>query len=69
MTSTDLAMKGLCAHCRWARSIKNRRGSDFLLCRKAAEVTDFPKYPRLPVLECEGFEAAAPEDLSPEGHS
>jgi len=69
VTFREPARKGLCTHCRWARSIRNRRGSEFLLCRKSAEVPDFPKYPRLPVLECDGFEASAPDALSPEEHA
>lgn len=69
MTFRESARKGLCTHCRWARSIRNRRGPDFLLCRKAAEVPDYPKYPRLPVLECPGFEASTSDAVSPEGHS
>jgi hypothetical protein len=52
---------GLCADCRWARTVENRRGSRFLLCRKAAEDERLTKYPRLPVLRCHGFEARHPE--------
>lgn len=51
---------GLCARCRWVRIIRNRKGSAFILCRKSAEDPAFPRYPRLPVLECSGFEEEDP---------
>jgi hypothetical protein len=48
---------GLCATCRHARVIRSDRGSTFYLCRLSFEDASFPKYPRLPVLACPGFEA------------
>jgi hypothetical protein len=47
---------GLCAQCRHARAVKNDRGSDFVLCGRAAFDPTFPKYPPLPLLSCRGFE-------------
>ena len=47
---------GLCADCRHARVIRNDRGSVFYQCGKHFEDPTFPKYPRLPVLECRGYE-------------
>jgi hypothetical protein len=47
---------GLCARCEHAHTIVNDRGSRFYLCRLSATDPRFPKYPRLPVLRCEGFE-------------
>ncbi len=47
---------GLCLKCRWSRVAVSDRGSEFRLCRKSAEDPRFPKYPRLPVLRCAGFD-------------
>lgn len=48
---------GLCASCRHVQVIETPRGSTFYLCRLSAVNPDFPKYPRLPVLRCAGYEA------------
>jgi hypothetical protein len=50
---------GLCARCRHGRTIESARGSTFTLCQKAKTDPAFPKYPRLPVVRCRGFEATA----------
>jgi hypothetical protein len=50
---------GLCARCQHVRVIENRRGSRFLLCERSTEDPSFPRYPRLPVLQCRGFEPRA----------
>lgn len=52
---------GLCATCRHARSIENRRGSTFLLCGRSATDPRYRRYPPLPVLRCPGHQARAPE--------
>jgi hypothetical protein len=46
---------GLCARCRHARIVTTPR-SRFWRCALAVHDPRFEKYPRLPVLECEGFE-------------
>jgi len=46
----------LCADCRFMRQIKSDRGSIFYLCERSATDARFPKYPRLPVLQCSGYE-------------
>jgi hypothetical protein len=46
---------GLCATCRFARRIESARGSKFILCELSASDPAFPKYPRLPVIECSGY--------------
>lgn len=51
---------GLCADCRHARQIGNRRGSVFLLCARAASDPRYRRYPPLPVLRCAGHEPGAP---------
>ena len=47
---------GLCASCAHARRIESARGSEFLLCELSKSDPAFPKYPRLPVLSCSGYE-------------
>jgi hypothetical protein len=37
------------------REIRNDRGSVFLMCLLSKTDPRFPKYPRLPVLSCEGY--------------
>ena len=49
---------GLCASCRHARIVRSSHGSAFYLCRLAETDPRFPKYPRLPVLRCAGYEFA-----------
>ncbi len=51
-----IARLGLCSDCRFMRRIESDRGSIFYLCRRSATDTSFPKYPRLPVLQCRGYE-------------
>ena len=36
--------------------IRNTRGSSFSMCRRARDDDRYPKYPRLPVTRCPGFE-------------
>jgi hypothetical protein len=38
------------------RQIKSDKGSVFYLCGRSATDASFPKYPRLPVLQCRGYE-------------
>ena len=47
---------GLCLDCRHSRRIESDRGSTFYQCTRSALDPDFPKYPRLPVIECSGFD-------------
>jgi hypothetical protein len=49
---------GLCASCIFMRKIHSDRGSTFYLCQRSAADPRFPKYPRLPVLHCGGYEAS-----------
>jgi hypothetical protein len=52
---------GLCASCRYMKQIESARGSTFYLCQRSATDAQFPKYPRLPVIECSGYEGKSPE--------
>lgn len=47
---------GLCDSCRHQRLVPNTRGSVFSLCERSRRDPAFPRYPRLPVLSCPGFE-------------
>jgi len=47
---------GLCGDCRHARTIESDRGSVFVLCELSRTDKHFKKYPRLPVLLCNGYE-------------
>jgi hypothetical protein len=52
----DKTTAGLCADCQHARRIESERGSVFLMCELSFQDSRFPKYPRLPVLACDGYE-------------
>lgn len=48
---------GLCGACRHSRPMNSDRGSTFFLCELSLQDPSFPKYPRLPVLVCPGYQA------------
>jgi hypothetical protein len=50
---------GLCDSCKHARKLTSAKGSLFIRCELALTDARFPKYPRLPVWRCEGFEKDA----------
>lgn len=49
---------GLCQDCRYAKLNETRRGTAYLRCGRSAWDDRLVRYPRLPVTECVGFEAA-----------
>ena len=51
--------RGLCDSCRHQKLVENTRGSVFSLCERSKTDPSFPKYPRLPVKECRGYEKRA----------
>lgn len=51
---------GLCDTCRHQRIVRTSRGSAFSLCERSRTDAAYPRYPRLPVLECPGHEPAEP---------
>jgi hypothetical protein len=53
---------GLCDTCVHQRIVRNTRGSVFSLCERSRDEPEFPRYPRVPVLECRGHESHAPGD-------
>ena len=52
----DMPTPGLCNRCRHQKLIRNTRGSTFSMCLRAREDPRYPKYPRIPVASCPGFE-------------
>ncbi len=58
----DKTTAGLCADCFHARRIESERGSVFLMCELSFEDSRFAKYPRLPVLACDGYERKTGRD-------
>jgi hypothetical protein len=59
---------GCCDSCRHQQLVHNTRGSEFSLCRRSrTEPERFPRYPRLPVSRCDGYEAVEPpaRDVEP----
>jgi hypothetical protein len=66
-TATRKLRAGLCDTCSFMRLIHSDRGSTFFLCELSATDQSFPKYPRLPVLQCPGYERLnAEEDRLPD---
>jgi hypothetical protein len=53
---TQAPPAGLCDSCRHQQVVTTGRGSRFSLCRRSKTDPAYPKYPRLPVLRCAGFE-------------
>jgi hypothetical protein len=54
---------GLCDSCRHQQVVPNTRGSVFSLCRRSRTEPDrFPRYPRLPVVRCVGYEPGRPDE-------
>jgi hypothetical protein len=47
---------GLCFSCRHMCQVRTDRGSVFYQCQRAATEPEYPKYPRLPVFHCPGYE-------------
>jgi hypothetical protein len=47
---------GLCATCAHQRVVRTTRGSAFSLCERSRSDPAYPRYPRLPVVRCAGWE-------------
>ena len=50
---------GLCDSCRHQKIIRSGRGSEFSMCLRHKTDPRFPKYPRIPVGRCPGYERRA----------
>jgi hypothetical protein len=57
----DRSDAGLCDSCQHQRIVPNTRGSNFSLCERSKTDPNFPRYPRLPVKQCSGYERREPE--------
>ena len=55
----ESARLGLCHNCLHAKRVETPR-SVFTLCLRSRDDARFPRYPRLPVLQCPGHEPAPP---------
>jgi hypothetical protein len=55
-------LAGLCERCVHRRMVRSNRGATFLLCGLSRTDPRFARYPRLPVILCDGFRAGEPED-------
>jgi hypothetical protein len=53
------APPGLCGACWHASQVTSAKQSTFLLCGLSRTDPSFPKYPRLPVLRCDGYRPTA----------
>jgi hypothetical protein len=54
---------GLCDTCAHQQLVRNTRGSTFSLCRRSREDPAYPRYPRVPVRSCPGYQQSAPPIL------
>ncbi|HTR39580.1 MAG TPA: hypothetical protein VMH80_27090 [Bryobacteraceae bacterium] len=52
----DVERAGLCSTCVNVRRVTSDRGSVFYLCERSKTDARFPKYPRLPVVTCQGYQ-------------
>jgi hypothetical protein len=57
--ATKTAHAGLCDRCAHQTLIHNTRGSTFSMSLRSKADPSFPKYPRVPVAACPGFEPRA----------
>ncbi|HET7460931.1 MAG TPA: hypothetical protein VFJ82_06775 [Longimicrobium sp.] len=58
---------GLCETCRNVKVVETRKGSRFYLCTLSDVDPRFPRYPRIPVLQCIGYApVAGPAPLAAE---
>jgi hypothetical protein len=55
---------GLCGDCRHARTLTSSTGTCFYQCLLSESDPRFPKWPRLPVLSCSGYEPGEGEALA-----
>lgn len=57
---------GLCADCAWVKRIRTSRGSEFWKCGRSEIDEKFPKYPRVPVTACTGYESGSDRSDEPD---
>jgi hypothetical protein len=54
---------GLCATCEHARTVRGAR-TTFWMCDRSRTDPSYPRYPRLPVLRCAGYDQRTTEALA-----
>jgi hypothetical protein len=52
---------GLCASCKHSRKVPAAR-TVFWMCELSRTDRSFPRYPRLPILQCRGYEPGIPRE-------
>jgi hypothetical protein len=52
----ESAIVGLCSDCAHAKKLKTKIDATIYLCGRAAADSRFPKFPRLPIMACAGYE-------------
>ena len=57
--NANFSKVGICLHCNFVSEIVSGKGSKFIQCKKHFTNKDFPKYPKLPVKFCTGFQIDA----------
>jgi hypothetical protein len=60
-TCSEIDRVGLCFSCQHSRVVRTDRGATFYQCQLSATDPRYPKYPRLPVLRCHGYEVKQTE--------
>ena len=60
---------GLCDSCGHQRVVRTTRGSRFSLCRRSETDPAYPRYPRIPVAACPGYERRPPGEGEGEGEA
>jgi hypothetical protein len=55
VTRMAATRQGLCASCAHARIVESSKGSSFVLCGLSYTDPTFDRYPRLPVIACNGY--------------
>jgi hypothetical protein len=63
------APAGLCETCRHAKLNETRKGTAYLRCTRATWDDRLPRYPRLPVSECPGYERPGRDDAGCDSYS
>jgi hypothetical protein len=56
---------GLCASCMHARTIESSKGATFIRCELSFTDPRFVRYPRLPVVRCEGYASRVDREGEP----
>jgi hypothetical protein len=54
--NADASQLGLCLNCQYGRRIEAKETTVYFLCERSLTDPIFPKYPRLPVLRCSGYD-------------